>query len=98
MGLFKRAEPQRTLVKYYGRDTLLMSANLLLAPLMSAFGLRPGLRSEADVLDRMEKDALRMADAGYEVASIDRFVVQWLARLGFGDKASYYRATYRLRA
>ena len=63
---------------------------------MASRGLRVGLHSDADVLDKMEKDALRMADQGYRVVSADHYAVPWLARLGWGDKATYYRVTYAL--
>jgi hypothetical protein len=96
MGLFGRAKPKRTVVKDYGRDTFLIAFNLLLAPFMASRGWRVGLLSEADVLDRMEKDALRMGDQGYRVVSADRYAVPWLAQLGWGDKATVYRVTYEL--
>lgn len=96
MGLFAPAKPKRTIVKDYGRDTFLVAFNFLLAPLVALLGLRVGLLSEADVRDRMEKDALRMAERGYRVASADRRVVPWLARVGWGDRASFYRVTYEL--
>jgi hypothetical protein len=96
MGLFGTVEPKRTVVKEYGRDTFLVAFNLLLAPLMASRGRRVGLLSEADVLDRMEKDALEMGDRGYRVVSADRYAVPWLARLGWGDRATFYRVTYEL--
>ncbi len=98
MGLFAPAKPKRTIVKDYGRDTFLVAANLLIAPVVAALGLRVGLWSEADVRDRMEKDSLRMAERGYRVASADRLAVPWLARLGWGDRASFYRVTYELES
>ena len=52
--------------------------------------------SDADELDKMEKDALRMADQGYRVVSADQYALPWLARLGWGDKATYHRVTYEL--
>jgi hypothetical protein len=96
MGLFGQSKPKRTIVKDYGRDTFLVAFNLLLAPLMARSGRRVGLQSDADVLDQMEKDSLRMADKGYRVVSADQYTVPWLARLGWGDKATYYRVTYEL--
>jgi hypothetical protein len=98
MGLFAPAKPKRTIVKDYGRDTFLVAANLLLAPVVAALGLRVGLLSEADVRDRMERDSLRMAERGYRVAAADRLAVPWLARLGLGDRTSFYRVTYELAA
>lgn len=96
LGLLGLTKPKRTVIKTYGGDTFLVAVNLLWAPFMASRGLRVGLQSDADVLDKMEKDALRMADQGYRVVSADQQAVPWLARLGWGDKATYYRVTYEL--
>lgn len=96
MPFFGDSKPRRTVVRDYGRDAFLVAANVLMAPLVALLGLRVGLTSEAAVLDRMDRDAQRMADRGYRVAAADRLVVPWLARLGWGDRAAFYRVTYEL--
>lgn len=96
MDLYGAGKPKRVVVKSYGRDSLLLWVNPLIASLLVSMGLRVGLRSDAEVLDRMEKDALAMGERGYRVAASDQFD---LAVIGApGGKASWYRVTYELAA
>jgi hypothetical protein len=83
-----------TIVKSYGRDSLLFWINPLIAAVQSSLGLRVGVRSEAGVLDAMEKDALKMEQRGYRVQSADRYELPLL--FGRGQAASYYKVTYEL--
>lgn len=62
--------------------------------MQATLGLRVGLRSQADVLERMEKDVLAMADRGYRVVSSDEYDLPVI--LAPGRRASYYRVTYEL--
>ena len=89
--LFRRTPPDR-IVKAYGRDSLLVAVNPVLSMLESAFGLRVGLRSDADVRDRMEKDALEMQRRGYRVASADELSLPAFAVRP--TRANWYRVTY----
>jgi hypothetical protein len=83
-------------VRQYGRDSLLVWANMLLAPLSAALGLRVGLRSEEQLADRMADDAAAMRRKGYLVASTETFS---LPVLGTSDAAAHwYRVTYELSA
>ncbi len=86
--------PARTVVKSYGRDSLLLWINPLLSAVQTSLGLRVGLRSQAEVLDRMQKDALAMADRGYRVVSTDEYELPVI--LAPGQRASYFRVTYEL--
>ncbi len=86
--------PARTVVKSYGRDSLLLWINPLLSAMQTSLGLRVGLRSQAEVLDRMQKDVQVMADRGYRVVSSDQYDLPVL--LAPGQRASYYRVTYEL--
>jgi hypothetical protein len=86
--------PARTVVKSYGRDSLLLWINPLLSAMQTSLGLRVGLRSQAEVLDRMQKDVLAMADLGYRVVASDEYDLPVI--LAPGQRASYYRVTYEL--
>ena len=86
--------PARMVVKSYGRDSLLLWINPLLSAVQTSLGLRVGLRSQAEVLDRMQKDVLVMADRGYRVVSSDEYDLPVI--LAPGQRASYYRVTYEL--
>jgi hypothetical protein len=89
--LFRREPPLRV-VRTYGHDSLLIAVNPILSAIEAAFGLRVGLRSDADVRDRMEKDALEMQAKGYRVVSVDEYAVP-----AFGAtpaRANWYRVTY----
>jgi len=82
MGAVPWQSRRSAVVKDDGRDTFLIAANLLVAPIMAALGRRIGLRSEADVLERMQQDALRMQAKGYEVVSADRYAIPCVLRRG----------------
>ncbi|HET7027327.1 MAG TPA: hypothetical protein VFI28_06520 [Candidatus Limnocylindrales bacterium] len=69
-----------------------MAANPVLSTIAAAFGLRIGLRSDEEVRDRMEKDALAMQAKGYRVASADEFAVPAFAAAA--ARATWYRVTY----
>jgi hypothetical protein len=92
MAVFTRS--RRTIVKSYGRDSLLFWLNPLIAAIQASLGLRVGVRSEAEVLDAMEKDALKMEQRGYRVQTADRYELPLL--FGRGQAASYYKVTYEL--
>ena len=61
-GLLRRS-PRALVVREYGRDSLLVWANLLLAPLFAALALRVGLESEERLAARIEADAAAMRGA-----------------------------------
>ncbi len=82
-------------MKTYGRDSLLILANPILSTLQSLLGLRVGLQSDAQILDRMQKDALEMEKRGYRVVSADEFDLPLVAPVA-GRNATYYRVTYEL--
>lgn len=87
-------EPARTVVREYGRDSLLVWANLLLAPLFAALGLRVGAQSEERLAARIEADAASMRRKGYLVAATEKLSLPVI-----GDPrhaASWYRVTYEL--
>ncbi len=94
MRFFGSGTPARTVVKSYGRDSLLLWINPLLSALQTSLGLRVGLRSQTEVLDRMQKDVLAVADRGHRVASSDECDLPIL--LAPGQRATYYRVTYEL--
>ena len=94
MRFFGFGAPARTVVKSYGRDSLLVWINPVLSAMQASLGIRVGLRSQAEVLDRMRKDALAMADRGYRVVSSDEYDLPII--LAPGRRASYYRVTYEL--
>jgi hypothetical protein len=91
MNILRRQEPSRV-VKTFGRDSLLLWLNPLLSALQASLGLRVGLRSEAAVLQKMQDDALRMANKGYRVVSADRYDVPLIGNAA--RNATYYRVTY----
>jgi hypothetical protein len=94
MRLLGFGEPAKTVVKSYGRDSLLLWINPLMSAMQSSLGLRVGLRSEAEVLDKMQKDVLAMADRGYRAVASDEYELPVL--LAPGRRATYYRVTYEL--
>lgn len=79
-------------VRSYGRDSLLIWANVLLAPLFAARGLRVGLRSEERLAAKMEDDAAAMRKRGYLVRSVETFSLPGIGRRDAG--AHWYRVTY----
>jgi hypothetical protein len=94
MNLFRRSRPTR-ITRTFGRDSLLVWMNPLISALQASLGLRVGFRSEAEVLRKMEEDALRMESQGYRVVSAARFDLPVL--IAPGRKANYYKVTYVLR-
>jgi hypothetical protein len=94
MRLLGVGTPARTVVRSYGRDSLVLWVNPLLSALQARLGLRVGLRSQAAVRDRMQRDVLAMADRGYRVASSEQFDLP--VALAPGEQASWFRVTYEL--
>jgi hypothetical protein len=94
MGLLGSPGTRRVVVREYGRDSLLIWANMLLGPLFAALGLRVGLRSEEQLAERIEADAAAMRKKGYLVASTETFSLPVAGTAG--ASASWYRVTYEL--
>ena len=93
-GILGLGRKKRRIVKAYGRDSLLIWLNPLFSALEASLGLRVGLRSDAEVLDRMQKDVIAMERQGYRVVASEEvelpvFVVP-------RARANYYRVTYEL--
>jgi hypothetical protein len=93
-GLFGPAEPKRTIVREYGRDSLLVWANLLLAPLFAALGMRVGVQSEERLAAKIETDAAAMRSRGYLVASTQTFSLPVIGAPR--QTANWYRVTFEL--
>ena len=66
MGLFGQGKPKRVVVKQYGGDSALGQASPMAAFLLGGPG---DLKSQARVVENMEKDALAMARQGYRIVS-----------------------------
>jgi hypothetical protein len=81
-------------VREYGRDSLLVWANLLLAPVFARMGLRVGLQSEERLAARIEADATAMRRRGYLVASVETFLLPVIGSPKAG--AHWYRVRYEL--
>ena len=90
-GLLRRS-PRAQVVREYGRDSLLVWANLLLAPLFAALGLRVGLRSEERLAAHIEADTAAMRRRGYLVKSVETFTLPGL--MGRSTDARWYRVTF----
>ncbi len=88
------AAPKRVVVRTYGRDSLLVWANVLLAPVMAALGLRVGLRSEEQLAARMDADAAVMRQKGYLVTSVQTFSLPVIGAPR--QPANWYRVTFEL--
>lgn len=87
-----RPDGGRVVVREYGRDSLLVWANLLLAPLFAALGLRVGLQSDEQLRARIQADATAMRRRGYLVTSTE---VRSLPVIGRPTSAAtWYRVTY----
>ncbi len=93
-GLRESSEPQPIVVRQYGRDSLLVWANLLLAPLFAALGLRVGVQSEEQLAARIEADAAAMRQRGYLVTSTERFSLPVIGTAR--PTANWYRVTFEL--
>ena len=91
-----RSAPARVVVKDYGRDSLLVWANLLLAPLFTLLGLRVGLQSEGQIAARIQSDTAAMRKKGYLVSSVQTFTLPGI--VAPGAAANWYRVTYELAA
>ena len=89
-----RRDDRRVIVREYGRDSILVWANLLLAPLFAALGLRIGLQSEERLIVRIEEDATAMRRRGYLVASTETLSLPVIG--GRQAAARWYRVTYEL--
>ena len=61
---------------------------------VASLGQRVGLRSEADILDKMQKDVVAMAERGYRLVASDEYDLPIF--LVPGKRATYYRVTYEL--
>jgi hypothetical protein len=94
-GVFGRGRKRARVVKAYGRDSLIVWMNPILSALEASLGLRIGLRSNAEVLDRMQRDVLEMERRGYRVVASDEYELPVL--FAPGTRANYYRVTYELR-
>lgn len=90
-GLLHRS-PRALVVREYGRDSLLVWANLLVAPLFAGLGLRVGLQSEERLPARIEADTASMRRHGYLVKSMEIFTLPGLA--GRATAARWYRVTF----
>ncbi len=90
-GLLRRS-PRALVVREYGRDSLLVWANLLLAPLFAALGLRVGLQSEEQLAARIEADTAAMRRRGYLVKSVETLTLLGIA--GRTTGARWYRVTF----
>ena len=65
-----RPAAKPVIVRDYGRDSMLVWANLLLAPIFARLGLRVGIQSEEKLRARIEADSTVMRRRGYFVASV----------------------------
>jgi hypothetical protein len=84
MDLFRMAEPQRTIVKTYGRGSFLG----LLSPLLAMFMAGRGMHGWRDSTVRaMEADASEMLRRGYRISSTEEATLP-----AFG--ASSFKVTY----
>ena len=88
----RRREARHRVVREYGRDSVLVWANLLLAPLFSALGLRVGVQSDERLVARIERDAADMRKRGYLVGPVETFTLKGL--LGPATAAHWYRVTF----
>jgi len=70
-GWLLRSDQRPIIVRAYGRDSVLVWANLLLARLFAALCLRVGLRSDEQLRRRIEADTAAMRHRGYLVASVE---------------------------
>ncbi len=89
-----RPAAKPVIVRDYGRDSMLVWANLLLAPIFARLGLRVGIQSEEKLRARIEADSTVMRRRGYFVASVQTFS---LPVIGAAPQVAYwYRVTYEL--
>ncbi len=88
------SEPRPIVVREYGRDSLLVWANLLLGWLFAALGLRVGVQSEEQLQARIEEDAAAMRKKGYLVTSTQMFSLPVIGAPR--TTATWYRVTFEL--
>ncbi len=88
MGLFRKSKPRRV-IRNYGRDSLIGLLSPLLAAVATSMGARIRLRSDAEVLAKMERDAIAMTRQGYRIASSMQYEIPF-----FG--ATWQKVTYEL--
>ena len=81
--------PQRTVVKTYGRDSLLGLLNPFLALMARASGLQFRLKSEGQTAIEMERDAVAMLRKGYRITASAQYEIA-----PFG--AVWHQVTYEL--
>ena len=86
----------RVIVRDYGRDSLLVWANLLLAPLFAALGMRVGFQTDERLRARIEADTAELRTRGYLVSSVETFTLPGL--IGRGTEAQWYRITFEQTA
>ena len=67
--MFGKSQLKPMVVRDYGRDSLLVWANLLLAPLLAHSGYEPATVSEDRLAANIEADAAAMRKKGYLVTS-----------------------------
>src|SRR5664279_1004424 len=91
-----RSTTKRVVVKDYGRDSLLVWANLLLAPLLALLGTRVGLQSGERIAARIESDTAAMRTKGYLVSSVQTFSLPVMGSAH--ATANWYRVTFELAA
>jgi hypothetical protein len=90
----RRTGAKPVIVRDYGRDSVIVWANLVLAPLLALLGLRVGIRSEERLRAKIEADSTAMRRRGYFVASIETFS---LPVIGAPSHVAYwYRVTYEM--
>lgn len=88
---FGQGEPP-VVVRTYGRDSLLVWSNVLLAPIFGLLGLRVGLQSEERIRARIQADTEAMRTRGYLAASTEAFS---LPVVGASAAATWYRVMYQ---
>jgi hypothetical protein len=91
-GRAQRSTAPRVVVRDCGRDSVLVWANLLLAPLVAALGLRVGIVSEERRAARIEADTARLRQRGYLVSSVQSFTLPGIA--GRSTDARWCRVTF----
>lgn len=93
MGFFGNRKPRRTVVRQYGRDSILFAAlnPLMTAILVGMFGLKGPLRNDERLALAMEKDAVAMAKRGYRIAATRDYESPFFGIV-------YHMVTYELNA
>jgi len=81
-------------VKAYGRNSFFVWWNPVAAFLETTLGLRVGLRSDADVRERMQSDVFAVEKQGYRVVSADEIELPGV--FGTRTRGNYHRVTFEL--